>query len=212
MIPKNVQNLIDEFSKLPGVGPKSAQRLTFFLLRGAKSNVEGLGEAVLKLKNNIGYCQHCWNLTEVEGENAPDSPSQILGSCVVCEDEKRERSIICVVEEPLDVIALEKTRQFKGIYHVLHGAISPIEGIGPDELYVKQLVDRVASANGEVKEIILAMNPNLEGETTAMYIQKLLQPYELKVTRIARGLPVGGDIEYADEVTLTRALEGRREY
>lgn len=212
IIPKNIQALIDEFSKLPGIGPKSAQRLTFFLLRGAKSNVEGLGEAVLKLKNNIGYCRHCWNLTEVEEENVPDSPSQLLGSCVVCENDNRDKSIVCVVEEPLDVIALEKTGQFKGLYHVLHGVISPIDGIGPDELYIGQLVDRITSSNGDVKEVILAVNPNLEGETTAMYIQKILQPYDLKITRIARGLPVGGDIEYADEVTLIRALEGRREY
>lgn len=231
MIPRNVQNLIDEFSKLPGIGSKSAQRLTFFLLRGAKKNVEGLGSAVLNLKDNIGYCKHCWNLTEVGTEGSsgvsgglprgdqtdeviatPDSPSQLLGECIVCTDDRRDRSIICIVEEPLDVIALEKTGQFKGLYHVLHGVISPVEGIGPDELYINQLVDRVANSNGEVKEVILAVNPNLEGETTSMYVQKLLQPYDIRVTRIARGLPVGGDIEYADEVTLTRALEGRREY
>lgn len=210
MIPKNVQNLIDEFSKLPGVGPKSAERLTFYLLRGAKKNVEGLGGAVLELKDNIGYCKNCWNLTEVEGGS--DNPSQNLGICPVCEDDKRDKDIICVVEEPLDVVALDKTGQYNGQYHILHGVISPIDGIGPDELYISQLIERVNNSNGNIGEVILAVNPSLEGETTSMYIQKLLQPLDVKVTRIARGLPVGGDIGYADEVTLSRALEGRMEY
>lgn len=211
MIPKNVQNLIDEFSRLPGIGPKSAERLTFYLLRGAKGNVDGLGGAVLSLKNNIGHCRHCWNLTEVE-ESESDIPSRNLGTCKICDNGSRDKSIICVVEEPLDVVALEKTGGFKGLYHVLNGVISPIDGIGPDELFISQLVERVNNADNNISEIILAVNPSLEGETTAMYIHKLLKPLDIKITRIARGLPVGGDIGYADEVTLYRALEGRREY
>jgi len=197
IIPKSVQKLIDEFGRLPGIGPKSAQRLTFYLLRGSRERTESLGKAVLDLKENIKICSVCSNLTEID-------------PCIICSDNKRDHSVLMVVEEPLDVIAFEKTGKFEGVYHVLHGAISPVEGIGPDDLYIKQLLDRLHS--GEIREIILATNINVEGEATAMYLQKLLDPLNLKITRIARGLPVGSDIEYADEVTLSRALEGREKY
>ncbi len=196
VIPKSVQDLIDELAKLPGVGPKTAQRLTFYLLRGSDENIRGLGEAVLNLKKAIKYCALCCNLTDEE-------------ICRVCQDKSRDPEIICVVSEPLDVVAFEKTG-YKGSYHVLGGIISPVEGIGPDDLFIKELLLRIK--NAKPKEVILAMNPDLEGETTALYIQKLIQPQLVKITRIARGLPVGGDLEYADEVTLTRSLEGRREY
>jgi recombination protein RecR len=197
IIPKSVQKLIDEFGRLPGIGPKSAQRLTFYLLRGAKERTESLGRAILDLKENIQICSECSNLAE-------------SNPCLICSDPKRDHSIIMVVEEPLDIIAFEKTGKFDGLYHVLHGVISPVEGIGPDDLYIKQLLDRLHS--GDVKEIILATNINVEGEATAMYLQRLLEPLNINVSRIARGLPVGSDIEYADEVTLSRALEGREKY
>ena len=196
VIPKSVQDLIDELAKLPGVGPKTAQRLTFFLLRGSAENIRVLGEAVLNLKKNIKYCSVCCNLTDEE-------------ICRVCQDDSRDSEIICVVSEPLDVVAFEKTG-YRGSYHVLGGIISPVEGIGPDDLFIKELLERIK--NPELKEIIFATNPDLEGETTALYIQRLIQPQQVKITRIARGLPVGGDLEYADEVTLTRSLEGRLEY
>lgn len=197
IIPKTVQKLIDEFGRLPGIGPKTAQRLTFFLLRGSKERIDSLGTAVLGLKEDIKICSTCYNLAE----NDP---------CIICSDSKRDQSVLMVVEEPLDVIAFEKTGKFEGIYQVLHGAISPIEGIGPDDIYIKQVLSRIDS--GKVKEIILATNINVEGEATAMYIQKLIEPFNIKTTRIARGLPVGSDIEYADEVTLARALEGRENF
>ena len=197
IIPSNVQNLIDEFSKLPGIGPKSAQRLTFYLLRGAKGNIENIGKAVLDLKENLNICNVCSNIAESD-------------PCVLCSDDRRGGEIVCVVEEPLDIISLEKTSKFTGLYHVLHGSISPVDGIGPDDLYIRQLLDRIKG--GGIKEIIIATNSNLEGETTAMYLSKLIQPLGIKVTRIAHGLPMGSDIEYADEITLGRAIEGRREY
>lgn len=197
IIPKTVQNLIDEFGRLPGIGPKTAQRLTFYLLRGSKERTESLGKAVSELKENIKICSICSNLAE----NDP---------CVICSDKRRDHTILMVVEEPLDIIAFEKTSKFDGVYHVLHGAISPVEGIGPDELYIKQLLVRIRE--DQIREVILATNINVEGEATAMYIQKLLGPLGVKITRIARGLPVGSDIEYADEVTLSRALEGREDY
>jgi recombination protein RecR len=197
IIPRAVQNLIEEFSRLPGIGPKSAQRLTFYLLRGSKERVASLGEAVLRLKEGIKICSVCSNLTEQD-------------PCLICSDPKRNKKLIMVVEEPLDILAFEKTGKFEGTYHVLHGAISPIEGIGPEELYIKQLLDRVHA--GAIKEIILATNINVEGEATAMYLSRIIQPLGISVTRIARGLPVGSDIEYADEVTLSRALEGRADY
>lgn len=197
LIPKTVQNLIDEFSRLPGIGPKTAQRLTFYLLRGAREKTTSLGEAVLNLKNNIKICSVCSNLAESD-------------PCVICSDQRRNQGIIMVIEEPLDIIAFEKTGKYEGTYHVLHGAISPIEGIGPDDLYIKTLLERLHT--NKIDEIILATNINIEGEATAMYLQKIIQPLGIKVTRIARGLPVGSDIEYADEITLSRALEGRGDY
>ncbi len=197
IVPRSVQDLIDEFAKLPGIGPKTAQRLTFHLLRKPDKSSEDLGKAAEKLKKDIRFCTVCCNFTDTE-------------VCAVCDDNSRDKSIVCVVSEPLDVVALEKSGSFKGLYHVLGGVISPVEGIGPDDLFISQLLTRLKT--GDIEEIIIATNPNLEGETTALYIQKLIQPTNIKITRIARGLPVGGDLECADEITLSRALEGRREY
>ncbi len=194
--PEVVNRLIDELSKLPGVGPRTASRLAFFLLKAPREQVEALATAMLQVKDRIRLCSVCFNITEVE-------------PCTLCTDPQRERGRICVVEDPLDVIALERTGSYRGLYHVLHGTISPMEGIGPDRLRIKELVARVRLE--EVEEVILATNPNLEGEATAMYIARLLVPTGVKVTRLARGLPVGSDLEYADEITLARALEGRRE-
>jgi recombination protein RecR len=196
-VPKSVADLIAEFEKLPGVGPKSAQRLTYYLLHAPKQESLALAEALKQMKEKTVICSVCWNVTEVN-------------PCEVCASSERDKSIICVVEEPLDVLALEKTRSYHGLYHVLHGSITPMANIGPDELRIRELLPRLRG--GDVKEVILATNPTIEGEATAMYIQKLIQPLNIKVTRIARGLPVGGDLEYADEVTLSRALEGRRDY
>ena len=199
MLPKSIQNLIDQFGKLPGVGPKTAARLTFYLLTKPKNNIEDLGNAVLGLKNNLVYCKKCFNISESD-------------TCTICSDEKRDSGLVAVVEEPLDVIALEKSLGFLGVYHVLGGSISPIDGIGPDDLRIEQLVNR--ARNGEIREIILATNPDLEGEATAAFVKNRINSLnmDIMVTRIARGLPVGGDLEYADEVTLKRSLEGRREY
>jgi len=191
-----VAKLIEEFSRLPGIGPKTASRLTFYLLRAPKEQALALSEAIRELKERTVFCEICFNITE-------ESP------CPICADEERDRSTICVVEEPLDVVAIERTGEYRGLYHVLHGAISPVEGIGPEDLRIGELLKRLQS--GEVREVILATNPNLEGEATAMYIYQLIKPLGIKVTRLARGLPVGGDLEYADEITLARALEGRRE-
>ena len=195
--PRAVTRLIEEFHRLPGVGPKTAQRLTFFLLRAPKEQAQSLADALVQLKDRIVTCSICANIAE-------ENP------CAICRDESRDRSIVCVVEEPLDVLALERTREYHGLYHVLHGAISPVEGIGPDDLRIQELLNRVQH-DSMVKEIVLATNPNLEGEATAMYLERLIKPLGVRLTRLARGLPVGGDLEYADEVTLTRALEGRRE-
>ena len=195
--PRAVTRLIEEFHRLPGVGPKTAQRLTFFLLRAPKEQAQSLAEALVQLKDRIVTCSICANIAE-------ENP------CAICRDEGRDRSIVCVVEEPLDVLALERTREYHGLYHVLHGAISPVEGIGPEDLRIQELLNRL-HGDSAVKEIVLATNPNLEGEATAMYLERLIKPLGIKLTRLARGLPVGGDLEYADEVTLTRALEGRRE-
>ncbi|MDD3480659.1 MAG: recombination mediator RecR [Patescibacteria group bacterium] len=197
IVPKSVQRLIDEFGRLPGIGPKSAQRLTFYLLRGSKQKADELGNAILDLKSNIKICSTCSNLAESD-------------PCIICGDERRDHSTIMVVEEPLDILAFEKTGKFEGVYHVLHGVISPVEGIGPDDLYIKQLLDRLHG--GDVGEVIIATNINVEGEATAMYLQKLIGPLDVRVTRIAHGLPVGSDIEYADEITLTKALENRGDY
>jgi recombination protein RecR len=197
----SVTALIDELAKLPGVGPKTAQRLTFFILRSPADQARRLAEAIVRVKENIIQCSTCFNLTETD-------------PCPICASPQRERGMICVVEEPLDVLALEKTGVFKGLYHVLHGALSPIEGIGPKDLRIDELVARVKSSGGEdgpVREVILATNPNYEGDYTAAYIAPLLEHADLRVTRLARGLPIGGDLEYADEGTLSRALEGRRE-
>jgi recombination protein RecR len=191
-----VAALIEEFSKLPGVGVKTAQRLTFFVLRSPTDQARRLAEAIMRVKESIIYCSRCFNITETD-------------PCLICSNPSRDQDVICVVEEPLDVLALEKTGVYKGLYHVLHGAISPVEGVGPKDLRIDELLQRVSS--GAVREIILATNPNFEGEYTANYILKELKPFNVRVTGLARGLPNGGDLEYADEGTLGRALDGRRE-
>jgi recombination protein RecR len=197
ILPKSVQRLIDEFSRLPGIGPKSAQRLTMHLLHSPANRVSDLAEAVMGLKTGIKFCQKCWNISEED-------------LCHTCADPRRDQNQICVVEGILDVVALEKTHEFKGVYHVLHGALSPVDGIGPEQLKIAPLMQRISQKEDKEAEVILATNPGLEGDTTAFYIYKLLRPFEnIRVTRIARGLPVGGDIDYADEMTLTRALLGR---
>jgi recombination protein RecR len=193
---KPVSRLIDEFHKLPGIGPKTAQRLTYHLIRMPDDEARQLAEAILAVKDKIILCSTCQNITDED-------------PCVFCRSAKRDHTKICIVAEPLDILPLERTGGFKGLYHVLHGAISPADGIGPDELKMRELLDRLK--DGEVKEVILATNPNLEGEATSMYIQRLISPLGIKVTRLARGLPFGADLEYADEVTLTRALENRQE-
>jgi recombination protein RecR len=190
-----VQDLIDELGRLPGVGPKSAQRIAFHLLQADQADVRRLVSALVEVKEKVRFCEICGNVAEAE-------------KCRICADARRDGSSICVVEEPKDVVAIERTREFRGRYHVLGGAISPIEGVGPDDLRIKELMTRLAS--GEVTEIIIATDPNLEGEATASYLARFLRPMGLKVTRLASGLPVGGDLEYADEVTLGRAFEGRR--
>jgi recombination protein RecR len=199
--PKPVTRLIEAFSQLPGIGPKTASRLTFYLLRRPAEQAEALADALHDLKQKIVFCSDCFNITETN-------------PCAVCQDEARDRSIICVVEEPLDVLAIDRTGEYRGLYHVLHGSISPVEGIGPDELRINELMGRLKEAGlkgDPVREVLVATNPNLEGEATAMYLARLIQPLGIRVTRLARGLPVGGDLEYADAVTLSRALEGRRE-
>ena len=192
-----VARLIEEFSKLPGVGTKTAQRLTYHVLRGSTDDARGLAAALVAIKEQVAYCSTCCNITETG-----------VDPCDICADPRREAGRICVVEEPLDVLAIERTGEFRGRYHVLHGAISPIDGIGPERLRIRELLARVGESG--VEEVILATNPNLEGEATAMYLADLLAPHVEAVTRIARGLPVGGDLEYADDVTLIRALQGRR--
>ena len=191
-----LQNLIDEFAKLPGVGAKTAQRLAFHVINQPMEQAEKFANAILDAKKNLRYCQVCQNLSDSE-------------ICPICANAARDHSVICVTETPRDVIQMEKTNEFKGVYHVLHGAISPMDNVSPDDIRIKELLQRVQS--GEVKEVIMATNPNLEGETTAMYISKLLKPFGVKVTRIAHGVPVGGELEYADEVTLSRALQWRVE-
>jgi len=198
LIPEPVQRLIDAFSRLPGVGPKTASRLTFHLLRGDETLSVELAEALAELKENTAYCQQCWNITTADRT-----------LCEVCAHPRRDAAVICVVEEPLDVLALERTGGFEGHYHVLHGALSPIEGIGPEDLKIAGLIERVSK--GGVREVILATNPSMEGDATAMYLQQQLAGSGARVTRLARGLPVGGDLEYADQNTLLRALAGRQE-
>ena len=190
-----VQDLIDELGRLPGVGPKSAQRIAFHLLQADQTDVRRLAEVLLEVKDKVRFCRICFNVAEAD-------------ECRICRDPRRDQTVLCVVEEPKDVLAVEKTREFRGRYHVLGGAISPIEGVGPDDLRVRELMVRLA--DGAVTEIIIATDPNLEGEATATYLARLIKPMGLRVTRLASGLPVGGDLEYADEVTLGRAMEGRR--
>jgi recombination protein RecR len=194
--PRPVLRLIEAFSRLPGIGPKSASRLTYYLLRSQSDEATELAEALQELREHTQFCSVCFNITE-------ENP------CPICSSDERDRSVICVVEEPLDVLAIERTREYRGLYHVLHGVISPMDGVGPEDLRIRELVDRVNA--GGVKEIILATNPSLEGENTAMYLQRKISLPNIRITRLARGLPMGGDLEYADEVTLARALEGRRE-
>ena len=195
-VPKSVQNLIDSFERLPGIGPKTAERLTYHLLHAPIEESQALAKAAVEMKEKTAVCSICFNI----GESDP---------CLICSDNSRDKEIIMVVENPLDVLALEKAN-YKALYHVLHGVISPLENIGPDELHIRELLPRLK--DGVVKEVILATNPTMEGEATAMYIQKLISPLGVKITRIARGLPVGSDLEYADETTLSRALEGRGVY
>ena len=191
-----VQDLIDELGRLPGVGPKSAQRIAFHLLKVEPADAERLARAIHEVKAKVHFCKLCWNVAEGE-------------LCRICRDARRDPTLVCVVEEPRDLVAVERTQEFKGRYHVLGGAISPIEGIGPDDLRIRELLRRLESEG--VREVILATNPNIEGEATAMYLARLLTPLGVRVTRIASGLPVGGDLEYADEITLGRAFAGRRE-
>ncbi|MBW7887098.1 MAG: recombination protein RecR [Bacteroidetes bacterium] len=189
----SIEKLVEEFAQLPSIGRKTAQRLTMHVLKMPKEEVTDFAKALLDVKEKVKYCSVCFNFTDHD-------------PCALCESQKRNKKIICVVEEPNDVIALEKTHEFKGLYHVLGGALSPLDGIGPEDLKVKELLARLQE---DVDEIILALNPNVEGETTTVYLAKLLKPLNIKITRIARGLPIGSDLEFADEATLTRALEGR---
>lgn len=191
-----ITRLIEEFSKLPGVGRKTAQRLAFHIINMNTNDVESLSKAIIEAKREIKYCSVCCNITDID-------------PCSMCSNKNRDSSVICVVEDPRDVAAMERTREFKGQYHVLNGVISPMDGIGPDMIKIKELIQRLGTQ--DVREIIMATNPTIEGEATAMYIARLLKPMGIKVTRIAHGLPVGGDLEYADEVTISKALEGRRE-
>jgi recombination protein RecR len=194
--PTAIQRLLDELERLPGVGPKSAQRIAYWLLTTDTSTAERLASAIVDVKRQIHFCPRCFNFAESE-------------LCSVCADPERDAATVCVVEEPRDVAAIERTHEFRGVYHVLHGAISPIDGIGPEQLRVRELVDRVGA--GGITEVVVATNPNVEGETTALYVARLIKPLGVRVTRIASGLPVGGDLEFADEVTLGRALECRRD-
>lgn len=193
---KPLSKLISELSKLPGIGGKTAQRLAFYILSLDDKDAFAISEAIIDAKKNMKYCSICGNLTDID-------------PCGICADKSREQDIICVVESPKDVSAMEKIKEFKGLYHVLHGAISPMDGIGPEDINLKQLIIRLQQ--NDIKEVILATNPNIEGEATAMYTARLIKPSGIKVTRIAHGIPVGGDLEYADEITLSKAMEGRRE-
>ena len=198
LLPQSLQSLINALERLPGIGPKSASRLAFYFLRAPEEVSQDLSSALANLKANTTLCQECFNITEAGRER-----------CEICESPQRDASLVCVVEEALDVLALERTAGYQGKYHVLQGVLSPIDGIGPEDLKVKQLISRVAQ--GEIQEVILATNPSMEGDATALYLQQHLEPLGVKVTRLARGLPVGGDLEYADQNTLLRALSGRQE-
>jgi recombination protein RecR len=191
-----IAKLIEELTRLPGVGPKTAQRLAFFLLKTPREDADSLAKAITDARDRVRYCSICFNLTDED-------------PCAICRSDNRDKSAICVIEDPRDVIAMERTREFHGQYHVLQGVISPMEGIGPEDIRIKELLKRLQ--DGKVKEIIVATNSTVEGEATAMYLARLLKPHGILVTRIAHGLPVGGDLEYADEITLTKALEGRRQ-
>ena len=191
-----VQELIDQLGRLPGIGPKSAQRIAFYLLKLSREDAARLSDAIMEAKDKVTFCTRCFNVAEG-------------AECSICADPRRDASLLCVVEEPRDVVSIEKTQDYRGRYHVLQGAINPIEGIGPDQLRIRELIQRLADE--EIAEVILCTNPNLEGDATAMYLTRQLRPLGIKVTRLASGLPVGGDLEYADELTLGRALEGRRE-
>ncbi len=191
-----LQNLIEEFEKLPGIGSKTAQRLAFFVLNQPKEKAEKFANAIIEAKKSLCYCKKCQNLSDKE-------------ICNICDNPTRDRSIICVMESPKDVLQMERTNEFKGVYHVLHGAIAPMDNVGPDDIKIKELMARIAE--GGVQEVIMATNPNLEGETTAMYISKLIKPFGVKVTRIAHGVPVGGELEFADEITLSKAMQWRVE-
>lgn len=194
--PEPIAKLIDAFSRLPGIGPKTAARLAFYVLRMKEEDVIDFAKALVNVKRNLTYCSVCCNITDTD-------------PCRICSDKSRDISVICVVQEPKDLVAMERTREYSGHYHVLNGAISPMDGVGPDDIRIAELLRRLGDER--VQEMILATNPNIEGEATAMYLSRLVKPFGIKVTRIAHGLPVGGDLEYADEVTLSRALEGRRE-
>jgi recombination protein RecR len=195
-VPEPISKLIEGFMRLPGIGPKTAQRLAFYVLTMEEDDVLDLSKALMRAKRDLHQCSLCGNITDQD-------------PCYICSDKGRDRSVICVVQDTKDLMAMERTREYNGLYHVLHGAISPIEGVGPEDLRIPDLLKRLEDET--VQELILATNPNIEGEATAMYLSRLIKPFGLKVTRIAHGLPVGGDLEYADEVTLTKALEGRRE-
>jgi recombination protein RecR len=192
--PEPIARLIEQFNKLPGVGPKSAQRLTYHVLRSSAEEADALAQAVKDVKARVVLCPQCFNITETV-------------PCAYCDDERRDQSVVCVVEQPLDVMVIQRTGGFQGVYHVLHGVLNPMDGIGPEDLKLKELLERVQSG---VTEVIMATNPSLEGEATSMYVQRLLEPLGVKVTRLARGLPSGADLEYTDDLTLTRALEGRQ--
>lgn len=196
LYPLPIQRLLEELERLPGIGPKSAQRIAYWLLASDNADASRLASAIVEVKESIHFCPQCYDFAQGD-------------LCEVCSDYKRDTSLICVVEEPRDVIAVERTGEFRGLYHVIHGAISPMDGIGPDQLRIKELISRLSSDT--ISEVVIATNPNVEGETTAVYLARLIKPLGIKVTRIASGLPVGGDLEFADEVTLGRALEARRE-
>lgn len=196
VLPRSVERLINEFARLPGIGPKTASRLTFYLLRASDEQATELAAALDALKSSTQLCSTCMNITESD-------------PCPICSDDRRESQLLCIVEEPLDVVAIERSRAYNGRFHVLHGVISPVEGIGPDDLKIAELIQRLEA--DDFQEVIIATNATLEGDSTALYLQRRLAPYSLKLTRLARGLPVGGDLEYTDEITLGRALEGRQE-
>lgn len=197
LFPASIERLIEALSRLPGVGRKTAQRLAFYMVNSKSRDPQELAEAILEARSKIKYCGICGNYTDTE-------------PCGICSSQTRDKGLLCVVEDPKDVAAMERTKEFKGVYHVLHGAISPLDGVGPEDIRIKELLARLG-ASSEVREIIMATNPTIEGEATAMYISRIVKPLGISITRIAHGIPVGGDLEYADEVTLAKALEGRRE-